>query len=329
MISQKELIIDFIKSKDFVAKVICLLLAVMLWVYISTQGESELAIRVKAEIKNLSSEYVVSDIQKMYVTVKIRGNSEDIEAVNKKNIRAFLDLKEPKVNHTYRYNVDLVVPPDLPKSVTLKLMDTRMFATVEEKISKTVYVVPETSGKVSPGFQKGNITVQPDRVTIYGANNQIQNIDVIKTMPLSVANATESIHEAVPLDMEGYTVSGVSDENVMVTVQVINMQNVIDYEQTIELFGKMENYNYDIIPDKKIKVYIKTSDKSVPRIEHNDIRVWTDLSNIDSTQFITKDGREVSSLRVTSRVRAIINKKVNSAQIIAVVPDTITIRVKK
>jgi len=188
MISQKEMIIDFIKSKDFIAKIVCLILAVILWSYIGNQGNSDVTLRIKAEYKNLSSEYVVSDIQKTHVNVKISGREDELDAFNKNDIRVFVDFKNAVPDNRYRYDVELVSSPDIPRGIDIKLMDKSIFATVEKKVSKTVFIEPVIAGQVRSGYFAGNVRAQPDRVVVYGSPEQVQKIDLIKTMPLSVAH---------------------------------------------------------------------------------------------------------------------------------------------
>ncbi|MBN2434083.1 MAG: hypothetical protein JXK07_02305 [Spirochaetes bacterium] len=328
MISQKEMIIDFIKSKDFIAKIVCLILAVILWSYIGTQGNSDVTLRIKTEYKNLSSEYVVSDIQKTHVNVKISGREDELDAFNKNDIRVFVDFKNAVPDNRYRYDVELVSSPDIPRGIDIKLMDKSIFATVEKKVSKTVFIEPVIAGQVRSGYFAGNVRAQPDRVVVYGSPEQVQKIDSIKTMPLSVAHASDNVSDEVLLDTDGYSFTEISSDKTLVTAEVFSAQNVVKYEREIDLFGKMDNYLYEIHPDKKITVYIISKDGSVPQLDINDVRVWTDLSNIDSSKFITSDGNIISSLRVTSRVRAVINNRTDSVQIINIVPDVVTIRIK-
>ena len=328
MISQKEMIIDFIKSKDFIAKIICLMLAVILWSYIGNQGDSNVTLRIKAEYKNLSSEYVVSDIQKTHINVRISGREDELDAFNKNDIRVFVDFKNAVPNNRYRYDVELVSSPDITGGIDIKLMDKSIFATVEKKISKTVFIEPVIAGQVKSGYFAGNVRAQPDRVVVYGSTEQISKIELIKTMPLSVAHASDNVSDEVFLDTDGYSFTEISSEKTIVTAEIFSAQNVVKYEREIDLFGKMDNYSYEIHPDNKIKVFIKSRDGSVPQLDINDIRVWTDLSNIDSSKFITNDGSVISSLRVTSRVRAVINNSTDSVQIVNIVPDIVTIRIK-
>ncbi|HUW65288.1 MAG TPA: CdaR family protein [Spirochaetia bacterium] len=90
---------------------------------------------------------------------------------------------------------------------------------VQESPVKSVPVVVQVEGVPASGYQIGNITANPDTVTLYGSPQQLAGVTFINTLPVSLGNYTHDLLEEVPLQLPA-GVGRVAPDKVQVTVQV-------------------------------------------------------------------------------------------------------------
>jgi len=89
----------------------------------------------------------------------------------------------------------------------------------EESPVKTVPVVVQISGAPAAGWQIGDITAEPDTVTVYGSPGRLAGISFVDTLPVSLTGYTHELLEEVPLQLPA-GVDRVTPDKVTVTVQV-------------------------------------------------------------------------------------------------------------
>ena len=144
-------------------------------------------------------------INEMYVdpeTVFVSGNKEALNRLAKVGVELeqsdlFADSKE-KVNvHFYDYEGNEIRSSDLkayPEKVTLKVDIS------ENDIQKVVPIQADLVGKSAPGVVVDSVTVEPEVVTIYGAPDELEKIDEVKTKPIHLSRIQESKTLTVELE---------------------------------------------------------------------------------------------------------------------------------
>jgi hypothetical protein len=83
-------------TRDFLPKMVCLALSIVLWAYISESKVGELTFRVPVVYRNLPTNTMVSFIADKTVPVIIRGRKEDLKNLQVKNIRAIVDFRNAR-----------------------------------------------------------------------------------------------------------------------------------------------------------------------------------------------------------------------------------------
>lgn len=127
------------KTVDFIAKIICLLLAFFLWYYAASSDtviyEEEFS-SVPVEIVNKSSFAVLSG-DGVTVDVTLSGNRNNIRKIKASDIRAYVDVSD--ITEAGRYTYDIRY--ELPNGVTLEKSSIGSVAVyLDNKTSKTVPV---------------------------------------------------------------------------------------------------------------------------------------------------------------------------------------------
>ena len=100
--------IAFSQRHKIVARMTCLILAILFWVYVDNKRISEVRFRIPIQI-DLSRDFAVADIEKRYVVVAARGSGDDLRNVNQNNISVFVKIQNPAVGETTKYPVSVLI----------------------------------------------------------------------------------------------------------------------------------------------------------------------------------------------------------------------------
>lgn len=187
-------------------KLISLILAMILWVWITslTEPVSLWGVRtldVPLVINNQPSNLVVvSNIPS--VTVKVNNNNNNNnQGIDIKNLYAYVDLSDATAGeHSFQVYMD---PPEgvevesiSPSNVVLRL------DTVKDKI---VPIIVEITGKPAAGYLTSNPIVTPPVVNVRGPTSILEKLEEV-TVQVDVTGAKESMRVARPVsfkDMQG------------------------------------------------------------------------------------------------------------------------------
>ena len=193
--------LEIIRKKNIFPKIISLLLAVILWAYLSSNSKGgELQFRVALAIENLPGNMAVSHLSNRFVTVLVNGRADLLKGVHSNNIKAVLDLRSPRLG-AGQYPIQ-ITRNEVPDSVDISLRQNSVEVFVETRASKTLKVAPVIVGSVANGFVIGPIMVKPDSIRITGPGSILGKFTRIDTLPISVAGAENDIIMDVNLKME-------------------------------------------------------------------------------------------------------------------------------
>jgi YbbR domain-containing protein len=250
-----NMIRDYIKEKNLVAKTACFGLALVLWVFISTTKHGELKFKVAVEKVNLPEYLTVSDMQDQSIDVVIEGKKELVKAVNPKTIRAVVDLSKPRENISARYPVT-IIRDQIPESIRVTASKRKIYLTVERKAEKSVRVIPKIAGSVPDGFIRGRISIEPESVTISGPHSIIDRTDSVSTVSISMEGETGDIVREVEIESESLKNIELSDSEVKVTIPLLNLGSLAGVEIPLTVRNMRKDYRYTL-KKEKIMVYVK------------------------------------------------------------------------
>ncbi|MDP2158023.1 MAG: CdaR family protein [Nitrospirota bacterium] len=182
-------------------KVSAVLIAVFLWFFVTSQGQSEISLEVPLEFKNIPAELGIAGSTAKSVMLTIRGQERFMKNLNASNLRVFLDLGKAKPGEiAYPVNKEdvklpfaMTVTNVAPPSVRVKL---------EEIMQKTVSVQPQLLGSPEEGAVI-SVVVEPKTVVIRGLKSELGKIDMIRTEPFDISHITGKVTEELGLDTSG------------------------------------------------------------------------------------------------------------------------------
>jgi len=192
------------------------LIAVFLWFFVTSQGQSEISLEAPLEFKDIPAELGIAGSNAKAVTLTIRGQERFMKNLNASDLRVFLDLGKAKPGEMlYPVNKEdvklpfaMTVTNVTPPSVRVKL---------EEITLKTVPVKPQLLG-LPEKRAVISVIVEPRVAVIRGLKSELGKIDMIRTEPFDISHISGTIVAELDLDTSGTNIkSDISKVKVKIT----------------------------------------------------------------------------------------------------------------
>ncbi|HCD09024.1 MAG TPA: hypothetical protein DEQ01_01355 [Thermoanaerobacter sp.] len=246
-------------TKDFTIKLLSLVLAFLLWLYVMGEENPEIPYEINdVPVKLINSDtlekkgLIVLDEKNYTVNVKVRGRRSDVLNIAAQNISVFADLSRVNSNGT---NVIPVTVEGLPRNVSLVSINPPEIKVEIDKIAKTqMPVTVKVIGNVMDGYAMQPAVSTPGEVLVIGPESKINLIKNV-IAGVNVSYKKEDIKISVPVvavDREGKEIKGVTITPNLVEVY-IPVNKSIRVPVVPKIFGKpMEGYmiaSVNVLPE--------------------------------------------------------------------------------
>jgi YbbR domain-containing protein len=163
-------------GKNWQLKIICLLLAIVLWFVVIYQQNptSEGSYTVPIVIENLDSKYIATNAPKT-VYVRLSGPRNTIINIGASDIKAYIDLSKAEEGETtVPIHLELPTGTELKKqSMTAANLYIDVYAVQEFQIT------PHLVGSLEENISVENLKLVPEKVIVSGARRLINKIDQV------------------------------------------------------------------------------------------------------------------------------------------------------
>ncbi|MCH5187322.1 MAG: hypothetical protein J1F63_02875 [Oscillospiraceae bacterium] len=253
-----------VKSKTLY-KVLSLLIAIVLWIYVSYQEMPDSSrwlydvpiTIVGADTLDQNGLYVL-ETDRTTVDVKLEGPRADLPKVATGDITARLDVSAIEAAGTTSLTCDISVNK---KNIDVASARHNSITVTAEKITTDLFPVSiDISGTPAAGYTVFEPSVYPTEVTVRGAESLVNSVASVSTKSVSTSHVTRSNTVNVGLtafDANGKAISGLTFEPSSVEVSYIvlreksvslniPLRNVpaekrVTYDpQTIKIYGDIE-----------------------------------------------------------------------------------------
>lgn len=198
-------------------KIVSVLLAIVLWIFVTSRGQSEMAIDVPLEFKDIPAGLEMVTSSEKTISLNIKGQERLIRNVKSSDIRVYVDLSKAKKGEGIYYisREDI----KLPRSITITSINPLSVKVVtEETVTKTVRVLPIVFGEPERGYYMKSVEVIPQNVVIEGIWSEVRKVSTLKTESLDLTGYNASFSQALKIDLTGKNIRPKVNE---VTVKVI------------------------------------------------------------------------------------------------------------
>ncbi len=319
-----QLIQNFInrfKGRNVAPKAFSLVLAVILWAYISESKTGELKFKIPVSYENLPANMMVSYISQRNIIATLQGKNEHLKNVQIKNIRAVVDLKKPEIGKTKKYLIELV-KKEVPENIRIEFNRKMVDITVEMLVYQKVRVMPKIFGNVKKDYFVGKLRVEPEFILAEGPRSIVETIKTIFTQDISIAGAEENIIKEIDLNVKKYKGVTFSEQSVKVIIPIIKYGNLYRLEVPIVVRKANADYKYTF-SEPTVKIYVKSTDKRRLLVEDVDASVDMARVNLNKLMAGKKSVEKVFPVRILLK-----NNKI-TADIISIAPEKVKILIDK
>lgn len=199
-------------------KVAAVVMAITLWFFVTSRGQSEVSVDVPIELRNIPGGFESVRQGIKTISVSIKGQERLLRNMKTADVRVYVDLsKAKKGKGTYYINNEDV---KLPSTMTVtNISPSSVMVALEETAIRTAPVQAVVVGAPRKGFFVGSVEVNPKQMTIEGARSEVSRIKSLRTEPIDITDMDETSVQEVRLDLGG--------RNIRTEVQEVNVKVVI------------------------------------------------------------------------------------------------------
>lgn len=245
-------------GKNWQLKIVCLLLAVILWFIVIAQQNptSEGSYTVPVVVENLDSRYIATNAPKT-VYVRLSGPRNTIINIGPSDIKAYLDLSAVEEGET-----TVPVRLELPAGTELKkqsLSSASLY--IDVYTVQEFKITPRLTGRLEENISIESLKLVPEKVIVSGARRLINKVDqVVIDIPVDDKKKDFSLMAPIHLlQKDGSPVEGLE-----VTPSQSNVKAVLSHNAVT----------------KKVPVNLTTYGAVSPRVRLKNISVLPDILEV-------------------------------------------------
>ncbi len=260
---------EFSAQKNLPAKILALILAVVLWVYVMNDQNPmiESSVEIPLEVRNQAAATSLLDVPEK-VKLKLRAPRNILINLQNQEIKAYIDLKgvaegrsSVKVYTTVPTNLE--VAEVFPEKINLRL---------EPIIARQVPVEIRLGGAPSAGTMVGKISAAQQNVSIEGAQNLLETVNkVIAVVDISGRNEDFSAESTLQvINSNGKIVEGikVAPEHIKIDVQIMQGIGKKTLDVKALTFGDLpKDFRIEALTTMPSKVEVSGSEKVLEKME--------------------------------------------------------------
>ncbi len=192
-------------------KASALLLAIILWLFVSSRGQTEIALEVPIQYINLPSGIEISKPAAKSANIVIRGHESLLKNVRQGDVSVSVDVSRAKEGE----GVFMIKNDDvrLPSTgAVIKIEPSSVKVTFERTVTKKVAVRPVVTGEPERGFYVKSVDVKPADVVIEGAQSEVGKVGYLRTEPVDINGLNEDFRQEAELAPSGRNIRTKTDK---------------------------------------------------------------------------------------------------------------------
>lgn len=182
-------------------KLFSLLLAAGLWAAVATEPTSEISFPVPLEYQNIPAHTEVFGDPTTRVEVRLRGPSSFVKELSPQDVSLAIDVGSLPVGSE---KILSLTPEQIraPFGIeVVRVIPARVRMTVEATVSKTVPIVPISTGSPAKGFEVGTILLSRETVDVEGPASHVGLLESAATTPIDLGGKNATFTQTVDLDI--------------------------------------------------------------------------------------------------------------------------------
>lgn len=206
-------------TKNPTLKVISLILAIILWVFVQSKSGGEVGLVVPLEFYRVPTNLIVTHVTDEAINVRINGSVMQLQRLPTREIRARIDLSRARPGTN---SFDIL--PDnfnIPKVLEVtQISPSSVKVELDRVIDKIVHVKALVKGRPARGHRVLKISVDPPYINLQGTRSQLTGLKEVSTEEVDISGLKETVEIETPLRIADLRLKKGVQRTVKVTVIV-------------------------------------------------------------------------------------------------------------
>jgi YbbR domain-containing protein len=200
-------------------KLVSIIFALTLWLYVTSKGKSEMTLMAPLELRNIPAGMTIVGDVTGYVDVRVQGQERLLRDITTgKKVSGVIDLSMTREGE----NSVRISPDDIrrPAGVSVTYMSPSVIRVKLERLQRKAFKLkPLLRGSVSPGYHITGIKVTPQKITIEGPVSAVKTFAALQTMPIDIQGAKGDLTVEPKIDYRGQPVK-LLEKNIAVQISI-------------------------------------------------------------------------------------------------------------
>jgi hypothetical protein len=254
--------------------VLSFIIALGLW--IAGHRDTERAIEVPVEFRNIPSDLMVLDNRVDYVVLRLSGPRTLVSTLDADDLKLLVDLYGSKAGP-----LSFPLGPsafNIPRGVTVaRITPPIIHLRLDPVIKRELPVSIRLSGKPLAGYKIEEMAVQPESVSVRGPADEIRRMSLVETLPIDVERSRSSIKRTVRLSTDGKPLSFMP-EQVSVAITIVEEDSIKDFKN-VEIGARGASGEYVVTP-KSAQVRLFGPRRILDKLELGADQVYVDVNGL-------------------------------------------------
>lgn len=262
---------------DPFAKVICLALAVMLWVYIVGAAEVQFEFRdVPVEFGDVSPDLAVSEDSQRRLTLRVSGPKASISPLEPADFKVIASLAGRREGEKWVVlSLDNVISPR--PDVKVERIDPGSLRVFLERVEgRRLPVMPKLEGEVPAGFRV-RAKPRPESVMVLGPSTLFLRLSEISTEVIDISGRRSTFSVNVKVQKEMQSIRKLDPESVEVWVEID--ENMVEKMLTgirVELQNPVPGRAVQIKPEQ-VSIRVRGPQHVLDRLDASQLRIQVEF----------------------------------------------------
>ncbi len=223
--------LKYIFLDNWLPKVICVVLAIILALFYHLDTIEERSMMVPLGI-DLPPDLVVTGDFPKQVRVVVKGQGDLIFTASEESVRARVDLTHLKEPGVFTVKIECSADEYLRKYIGLEAVPSSLSLTLEERVQRSVNIIPRLSQALPRGYRLVSTYVNPTEVTIEGSASALEGVEELYTVSVDLSQRISDFTVALTLEELG--------EGILIKEDAM----AVEFGAVIEKVVVSKSYNY-------------------------------------------------------------------------------------
>jgi YbbR domain-containing protein len=183
---------------DFSTKIIALFLSVLLFLFVNIESATPINVDFKI-IYRLPEGMVLTNEAPTLLHATLQGPWSGFRKLDPDSLQPVeIDLSRAGPG-TLQYNIhDTDVQPPVGMRL-LAMRPSELQLNIDRRVERLVPVNVDLSHEAAPGYEIGEIKIDPPKVRVVGPASKLQTLEFVSTKPIDVSQSHEAVQQRVEL----------------------------------------------------------------------------------------------------------------------------------